>query len=96
MLQELRQYRRYQHWSTIPDTADDSEDEAGDDEAVVPVTLSGMAAELDAEMGGALAAFLTENHKTFRDGIHDADTPFDDTWIYQKQTLRSRGVGNSA
>jgi leucyl aminopeptidase len=45
----------------------DSDDES-DDETEVPVTLTGMAAELDQEMGGALSAFLTENSKTFKGG----------------------------
>jgi leucyl aminopeptidase len=49
------------------DVVDDDSDDEGDD-TEVPVTLTGMAAELDAEMGGALSAFLVENHKTFKGG----------------------------
>jgi leucyl aminopeptidase len=48
------------------DDTDDSDDEAEDTE--VPITLTGVAAELDVEMGGALSAFLMENHKSFKGG----------------------------
>jgi leucyl aminopeptidase len=54
------------------DDADSDDEEESDQD--VPVTLTGMAAELDQEMGGALSAFLMENSKTFQGGAKMGST----------------------
>jgi len=46
--------------------SDDDDDDADADET--PVTLTGMAAELDESLGGALSGFLQEHAKTFKGG----------------------------